>query len=80
MKWIGTEKATKPKTVQFYMDCVKQLLRFDRFRTVLVDQIDEALIADYIKRRTGETRRYALRKRMDGTNWGIHFGQLPSHL
>ena len=63
LRWIETEKAAKPKTFQFYKDCVKQLLRFERFRPVLLDQIDEGLIADYIKRRTGETRRYALRKK-----------------
>jgi hypothetical protein len=51
--WIATEKAAKPKTVQFYKDCVKQLLRFEKFRRVLLDQIDEGLIADYVKRRTG---------------------------
>ena len=64
--WIATEKAAKPKTVQFYKDCVKQLLRFERFRTVLLDQIDEGLIADYIKRRTGETRRSVLRRKDGG--------------
>jgi hypothetical protein len=80
VNWIETEKAAKPKTVRFYKDCVKQLLRFERFRPVLLDQIDEGLIADYIKRRTCETRRYALRKKGERCELVTPFGPLPLHL
>ncbi len=53
----------KPKTVTFYTDCVKQLIKFDKIRAALLDRIDEAMVADYIKWRTSQTRHYALRKK-----------------
>ncbi len=61
LDWIATEKAAKPKTVQFYRDCVKQILKFDKIRLTLIDRVDEALIAEYTKWRTAQTRRFAVR-------------------
>src|SRR5262249_7544446 len=63
LDWTKREKAAKPKTVTFYTDCVKQLIKFDKLRAALMDRIDEAMIADYIKWRTSQTRHYALRKK-----------------
>lgn len=61
--WVSTEKKQKPKTVTFYKDCVKQLLKYDKLRCALLDRIDEAMIADYIKWRTAQTRHYAIRQK-----------------
>jgi integrase len=63
LDWVRTEKAAKSKTVAFYEQCVKQLLKLDKIRAALLDRIDEALVADYIKWRTSQTRHYALRKK-----------------
>jgi len=49
--------------VTFYTDCVKQPIKFDKIRAALLDRIDEAMVADYIKWRTSQTRHYALRKK-----------------
>lgn len=63
LTWVETEKAAKPKTVQFYKDCVKTLLKSDKLRKAPLDRIDEAMVADYVKARTAQTRRYAIRKK-----------------
>ena len=64
--WLTTEKAEKPNTVAFYSDRIKQLLQFDKIRKAVLDQIDEALVSEYIQWRTGRTRQYALRKKQGG--------------
>src|SRR5439155_18648833 len=51
--WLTTEKAEKPNTVAFYSDRIKQLLQFDKIRKAVLDQIDEALVSEYIQWRTG---------------------------
>jgi integrase len=60
--WMTTVKAQKPNTVQFYKDRIRQLLGFDKLKNAPLDQIDEALVAEYVQWRTGRTRKYALRK------------------
>jgi integrase len=59
--WLTAERASKPNTVQFYKDRIRQLLRFDKLRNAPLDLIDEQLVADYIQWRTKQTRQYALR-------------------
>jgi integrase len=54
--------ADKTSTIRFYKDRVKQLLRYDGFRKVLIDQIDEEAVAGFIKWRCQRTRTYALSK------------------
>ena len=61
--WLSTEKARKPNTVGFYKDRIRQLVQFDKLRTALLDQVDEALIVEYVQWRTKRTRQYALRKK-----------------
>jgi integrase len=48
---------------------VRQLLSYDKFRAVLVDQIDEEMIAGFVEWRSKRTRTYALR-----TKKGIGLG------
>ncbi len=61
--WLASEKVDKPNTVAFYGDRLRQLLQFDKLRKALLDQIDEALVSEYVQWRTGRTRQYALRKK-----------------
>jgi len=53
-KWVAVEKANKPKTVSFYQNCIRQLLKFDAFKRANLDEIDERLIAKFIEWRTGK--------------------------
>jgi len=62
-KWVRVEKASKPKTVAFYVNCIRQLQKFEPFKKASLDGIDEGLIAKFIEWRTGQTRKYALRKK-----------------
>jgi integrase len=52
---------------------VKQLLRYDRFRKSLVDQIDEEMVGDFIKWRSQRTRTYALSKKRGTDKLGDTF-------
>jgi integrase len=61
LKTIAIEKC-KPKTVAFYRDRVSQLLKYDPFRTILLDAITKDEIEKFIKWRTRRTRTYAIRR------------------
>jgi hypothetical protein len=45
LDWMTAERGEKKNTIRFYRDRVRQLLLFDKFKSVLVDQIDEEMIA-----------------------------------
>src|SRR5262249_2088102 len=56
LKWIDVEKATKPRTAQFYHDMVRLLLKFEPFNNAKLDEIHEALVTKYIESRRGAKR------------------------
>ena len=63
LKWVDVEKATKPRTAQFYHDMVRLLLKFEPFKNAKLDEIDEALITKYIESRRGAKRAKVLRQK-----------------
>jgi integrase len=56
-KTIETRSAEKPRTVQFYMQQYTQLLDFDRLASARLDKIDEALIEEFVQRRSQQISR-----------------------
>jgi hypothetical protein len=62
LKVLAIEKASKPRTVRFYKDRVKQILKYERFKNIRLDKIDEDEIENYKAWRWKTTRKYALRK------------------
>lgn len=70
--WMAAERAEKKNTIRFYRDRVRQLLRHDSFKKVLLDQIDEEMIAGYVEWRSKRTRTFALRTK-DGMQLGDTF-------
>jgi hypothetical protein len=63
LKWVDVEKATKPRTAQFYHDMVRLLLKFEPFKNAKLDEIDEALVTKYIENRRGTKRAKVLRQK-----------------
>jgi len=53
---VSSECAANSKTVQFYHDRVKQLLKYPPFKSAKLDEIDLQFVADYISYRRGTKR------------------------
>lgn len=54
---METDHANKPKTVSYYTNGLKQLLRFERLNNALLDQVDEELISSYTEWRRVQKKR-----------------------
>lgn len=63
LEWVAVEHKRKPNTVRYYRERVVALIRFDPLKKALISRIDEELIADYIRWRSGTTKVIAIRRK-----------------
>ena len=56
-KKIETDHASKPKTISYYSNGLKQLLRYDRLSSAPLDQVDNELISSYTEWRRVQKKR-----------------------
>jgi len=40
---------TKPNTVYFFKDRIRQLINFDKLKNAPIDKIDEQMVAEYVQ-------------------------------
>ena len=51
MQFVSVRCAEKPRTVEFYREKLKRLLEYPALANATLDNIDEALIEDYVQER-----------------------------
>ena len=62
LKWVAVHRAEKRQTIQFYQTRIRLLLKFESFKNLPLDQIDEALVAKHIEWRKGCNRTKVIRR------------------
>ena len=53
----------KPKTVRFFNERVRALLKYDQLKNALLSRLDEELLAEFVQWRSGTTKVFGVRKK-----------------